>query len=91
MNDDIFDAVHGFGIKEIKGVMGGRKMTVHAVCHKALGVVDMGRGFPGVVGELNFVAGGAELGRRRPDHGVVADTENRKADDDAKNDEYRRY
>jgi len=42
MEYDIFDAVHGFGIKEIKGIMWGRKMAVHTVCDKSLGIVHMG-------------------------------------------------
>lgn len=91
VNDDIFNAVGGFSVKEIKGVMGGREMAIHAICNKALGVIDMGRGFPSVVGELNFVTGGAKLGCRCPDHGVVADAENWKADDDAKNNKNSRH
>jgi len=37
--EQIFDAVPCFGVKEIKGVMGGREMTVHTVCHKSLGII----------------------------------------------------
>jgi hypothetical protein len=62
MDDNILNAVGGFGIKEIKGVMRGRQMTVHAIGHKALGIIYMGRSFPGVVGKPNFMAGGAKLG-----------------------------
>ena len=56
MDEDILDAVGGFGVKKVEGVMGRGQMAVHAVRHKPLGIVHMGRGFPGVVGKLNFMA-----------------------------------
>ena len=37
--EQIFDAVPSFGVKEVKGIMGGREMTVHTVCHKSLGII----------------------------------------------------
>ena len=78
MEYDVFDAVHGFGIKEIKGIMWGRKMAVHTVCDKSLGIVHMGRGFPGIIGELNFMTHRAESGGGGANHRVVCDAENRK-------------
>jgi hypothetical protein len=42
VGDDILYAVECLGIKEIKGVVGGREVAVHTVCHKALGIIDMG-------------------------------------------------
>jgi hypothetical protein len=38
----IFDAVPRFGVKEVKCVMGGGKMTVHTVGYESLGVIGMG-------------------------------------------------
>ncbi len=51
--------------------MRGRKMTVHAVGCKSLGVVHMGGCLPGIAGELNFMAGGTKPGRRGAHHGVI--------------------
>jgi hypothetical protein len=42
MNEDVFDAVKSFCIEEVKGVMRGRKVAVHAVGYKPLGIVHMG-------------------------------------------------
>ena len=42
MNHDILDAMECLGIEEINGVVWGREVTIHAVCHKSLGIVDMG-------------------------------------------------
>ena len=55
MNNDILDAMHGLGIEEVVGIMGGRQMAVHTVCHETLGVVHMGGRLPGVVGKFDFV------------------------------------
>jgi hypothetical protein len=85
MDDDIFDPMHGLGIEKIDGVMRGGKMTIHAIGHKPLGIIYMRGGFPGIVSEMNFVAGGTELRRRRAHHGVIADTKERKCNEDAKN------
>ena len=65
-------------------------MAVHAVSDKSLRIVDMCGGFPGIVGRLDFVAGGAELRRRGADHRVVGNAENRKTDNDPKTDEERK-
>ncbi len=58
-------------------------MAIHAVSHKSLGIVDVGGGFPGVVGELNLMAGCAELGRGCPDHGIIGHAENREGNDNS--------
>ena len=42
LDNDILDAVGGFGVEEINGGVGRRKMAVHAICHKPLGVIYMG-------------------------------------------------
>jgi hypothetical protein len=42
MDDNIFDAVGGLGIEEIKGIVRGGKMAVHAVRHETLGVIYVG-------------------------------------------------
>jgi hypothetical protein len=42
VREQIFDAVPGFGIEKVKGVMGGREMTVHTVSHKSLGIIGVG-------------------------------------------------
>ncbi len=81
MNVNIFDAVYCFGVKKIECVVRGRKVTIHAVCYKSLGIVDMGGCFPGVVCISNFVAGCAKLGCRSPDHGVITKTEKGKCNE----------
>ena len=48
MGKEVFDAVPCLGIEEVKGVMRGGEMTIHTVCHKSLGIIGMGRGFPGI-------------------------------------------
>jgi len=87
VNHHILDAVGRLGKKEIEGIMGSGKMTVHAVSHKALGIVDMGGHLPRLIGRFNLVAGGAESGCRGPDHGVVRDAEQGEGDDDSDADE----
>ena len=77
MDEDVLGTVKGFGIEEVKGVVGSRKMTIHAVGNKPLFIVHMCGGFPGVVGKLNFMAGCTEIGGRGSDHGVVSDAEKR--------------
>jgi hypothetical protein len=42
MHEQIFDAVRRFGVEEVNGVVGGGEMTIHTVCHKPLGVIDVG-------------------------------------------------
>ena len=87
VKEDVFSAVPGFGIEKIKGVVRSRQMAIHAVGHKALCIVHMGGGLPSVVGKLNFVAGGAELGRGCAHHGVVGETEQWKGDNYTNDDE----
>ena len=64
MEDQVLEAVKGLSKKEFIGILRGRKMAVHAIGHKPLGIIRMGRGLPGIVGKLNFMTGGAELGGR---------------------------
>lgn len=91
MDDDVFDAMGRFCIEEIEGVMGGREMAVHAISHKPLGIVYMGRGLPGIVGKLYFMAGGAELRRGCPHHGVVGNTEYGEGNEKPQGKEERRF
>ena len=42
MNDNVFNAMHGLGVEKVEGIVGGGKMTIHTVGHKALGIVHMG-------------------------------------------------
>ncbi len=42
MDDDVFHAMHGLGVEKVEGIVGGGKMTIHTVSHKALGIVHMG-------------------------------------------------
>jgi hypothetical protein len=86
VNEYVFNAVQRLLIEKIKGIVGSRQMAIHAVGHKALGIVDMGGGFPGVVGRLDFVAGGAKFRGRSADHCVVAHAEQRKSDDNTDHD-----
>lgn len=59
--EEILHAMEGFGIEKIDRIVGCGQMTVHAVGNKPLGVIDMRGGFPGVVSELDLMAGGAKL------------------------------
>jgi hypothetical protein len=42
MDENIFGAVKGLGVEELKGVMRGGQMAVHAVGHETLRVVHVG-------------------------------------------------
>jgi len=75
MNNDIFNTMKSFLVEKINGVVGGRQVAIHAIGHKALGVVHMGGGLPSVVGGLNLMATCTKLGRRGSHHRVVADAE----------------
>jgi hypothetical protein len=81
--EEILYAMECLGVEKIDCIVGGRQVTVHAVRNKSLAVVDMRRGFPGVVGELDLMAGGAELRCRSSHHGIVGHAEKRKCDDHA--------
>jgi len=82
----IFGPVIGLGIKEVKSVMGSRQVAIHAVRHKALGIVDMRGGSPGFVSRLNFVTTGAELRGGGAHHGVIGEAEEGKGHDNPKKD-----
>jgi hypothetical protein len=56
MNVDVFNAVSGFGVKKVEGIMRGRQVTIHAIGYEAVGVVDVGGGFPGIVRVLDLMA-----------------------------------
>jgi len=75
VNDDVFYTVKCLLIKKVKGVVRCRKMAIHAIGDKTLGIIDMGGGFPGVVSILNFMAGCAKLGSGSPHHRIVPDAE----------------
>ena len=75
VEEHVLGTVPGLGIEEVKGVVWSRKMAIHAVGHKALSIVVMSGGLPGVVGKLNLVAAGTELGCGCANHGVVGETE----------------
>jgi hypothetical protein len=42
VHEKVFDAVPCLGVKEVKSVVGGREVTVHAVGHKSLRIIGMG-------------------------------------------------
>lgn len=65
-------------------------MAVHAISHKPLGIVYVGRRFPGIVGKLDFVAGSAELRCGSAHHGVVGNTEYGEGNEKSKCEEYSR-
>ncbi len=71
--------------------MRGWQMAIHTICNKSVSVVDMGRGFPCIVSEFYFMTRDTELGRGGPDHGIIADTEYGKSDDNACNNERQTY
>ena len=83
MNENVFNSMGGLGKKEVECIVGCRQMAIHAVGYKSLGVVYMGGSFPGFHGKLNFVAGGAKLGRGSADHRLIGNTEKRKGDQNA--------
>jgi hypothetical protein len=91
MKDQVLETVKGLGKKEFIGILRGRKMAIHAIGHEALGIIGVSRGLPGVVGKLNFMAGGAELRRRGSHHGVVTDTEEGKGDQNANDNKDARF
>ena len=41
MLDQVFDPMKCLGVKEVQGVLGRRQVTIHAVGHEALGVINM--------------------------------------------------
>jgi len=86
MNDDILDPMERLRIEEIVEIMRSREVAVHAVGDGSLSVVHVCGCLPGVVGELDLMAGGAKLGRRGPDHRIVGSAEDRKAQDDPNRD-----
>jgi len=86
MENNVFEAMKSLCIKEVDRTLGGRKVTVHAIRHESLGVIGMGRRFPGVESKLYFVAEGTKLGSGGTDHGVVRDTEKGKSDEKATDD-----
>jgi hypothetical protein len=75
VNNNIFDAMEGFLVEKIKGVVGSREMAIHTVGDKALGIIYMGGCFPGVVSILYFVTGGTKLRGRCSHHSVISDAE----------------
>jgi hypothetical protein len=81
MNGNVFHAVPGLCIEEVHGIMRRGQVAVHAVCYKAMGIVHVGRGFPGFVGELYLMAPGTKLRCCGANHGVVNQAENGKGDD----------
>ena len=91
MNKDIFYAVGGFRKEKIECVMWGREVTVHTVCDKTLGIIDVGGCFPGVEGKLNFMAGSTKLGGGCANHCVVGKAKQRESDQDAGANKYGPY
>ena len=91
VDNDVFHTVKGLGVKKVDGTLGGGKVTIHAIRHKALGVVGMGRGLPGVVSELDLMADGAKLRGGRADHGVVGDAEKWESYEETTNDQQERF
>jgi hypothetical protein len=56
MNNKVLYAVKGFTVEEVDCILGCRKMAIHTIGHKPLGIIGMGRCFPCIIGELNFMA-----------------------------------
>jgi hypothetical protein len=89
MLNHVLGAVIGFGKEEVKSLVRSRQVTVHAVGHESLGIVDMGRGSPGTNCRFDFMACGTKIGCRGPHHGIVSHAEQRKSDYNAqKNERY---
>ena len=86
MRQHVFGAVIGLGVKEIEGIMRRGEMAVHAVRHEPLAVIDVGRSPPGVIGEIDLVAGRAKLWCRGAHHGVVGKAEKGEGHDNPKDD-----
>ncbi|VTR67401.1 hypothetical protein DESC_600115 [Desulfosarcina cetonica] len=82
MHDHVLGTVHGLGEEEVEGFVWRGQVAVHAVGHKALGVVYVGGGTPGRHRRLNLVAGGAERRRGGSHHGVIGQAEQGKGNHD---------
>lgn len=61
VNDYVFYPMGGLSIKEVKGFVRSWEVAIHAVRHKALGIISMGRRLPAVIGKVDFVTSGTEL------------------------------
>lgn len=83
MDNDVLDAMNRFSVEKVDHILGRGKMAVHTIGNKSMGVIEVGRGFPGVYGKADFMAGSAEFGCGSADHGKVGNTEQRKCDQNA--------
>lgn len=91
MNDNVFNAMESLGVEEVKRIVGGRQVTVHAVGYKTLGVVDVGGGLPCVVGILDLMAPRTKLRRRCAHHCVVTEAEKGESYEEPYGDEHGRF
>jgi len=80
MLNDILGTVIGFGKEKIECLVRGRQMTVHAVGHESLGIVDMGGGSPGNHCRFDLMARGTKIRSGGTHHGIVGHAEQRKSD-----------
>lgn len=56
MYGDIFNAVNRLAEKKVDGIVRHGQMAIHAIRDKSLRIVDMGGGFPGIIGKLDLMA-----------------------------------
>jgi hypothetical protein len=91
MNDNVFYAMNGLGIEKVEGVIGGWQVAVHAVSHKTLRIVGVGRGLPRVICKPELMADGTELRCGCADHSVVAKAKQRKGYNEAYSNEDCRF
>jgi hypothetical protein len=78
MDKNVFYAMCGFGVKEIKSIMRRGKVAIHTIRNETPAVIYVGRGLPGVKSRLNFMTRCTEQRGGSPHHGVIGNGENRK-------------
>jgi hypothetical protein len=91
MLNDVLSTVIGFGKEEVECLVRGWQMTVHAVGHESLWIVDMGGGSPGTYCRLDFMARSAKIRRGGAHHGIIGHAEQRKSDYNTKQNERQHY
>ena len=83
MLNDVLDTMIGFGKEEVECLVRSRQVTVHAVGHESLGIVDMGGRSPGNHRRLDLMAHGAKFRSGGAYHGIIGHAEQGKRDENA--------
>ena len=91
MLNHVLGAVIGFGKEEVESLVRSRQVTIHAVGHESLSIVDMGGGSPGNHCRFDLMARGTKIGSGGAHHGIVGHAEQRKSDDNTQENESHPY